>query len=123
AKFETLLQSSSRLDRCEGARGIEKLCFRLSDDSYRAELAACAEFLGRANFYLLQMLFSAAPLEQCAASWALVWIGACRLWMPPAEPDMLGRLFTLWRHSSNEDVRRMAKWALASQPLAPRADD
>jgi hypothetical protein len=38
------------------------------------------------------------------------------------DPDILGRLFMLWRHSPDENSRLVASFALAYQPLAPRDD-
>jgi len=66
------------------------------------------------------MVFSEDFREQCAASWALAWLGACQVWTPPAEPDLLGRLATLWRGSPEAEIRRLAGWALTSQRFAPR---
>jgi len=69
------------------------------------------------------MVFSDELSEQWAASWALVELAALRIWAPPLEPDLVGRLFTLWLHSPNSEVRRMAGWALARQPICKRDDD
>jgi hypothetical protein len=120
ARFIELLNCQERLARCEGALGCVRLCRLLSESTHLAKLKTCAESLGRIGVGLLPMLFSEATSEQYASAWALVWLGACRVWAPPAEPDFLGRLFMLWWRSPDAQVRAMAVWALATQPLAPR---
>ena len=68
----------------------------------------------------MPMVFSEDAVEQYCGSWALVWLGGLRIWTPPEEPDLLGRLFRLWNSSQNADVRYEAAYALASQQLLPR---
>ncbi|HSS75125.1 MAG TPA: NACHT domain-containing protein, partial [Thermoanaerobaculia bacterium] len=120
-RFTELLSGLGTLARCEGALGSAQLCFRLRGDLRRAERQVCAESLRRARAALLPMLSSESAPEQYASAWALVWFGACRAWLP-TERDLLGRLFTLWRRSPKVEIRRMAVWALATQPLASRDD-
>jgi NACHT domain/Restriction endonuclease len=120
--FVELLNRLDAQARCEGALGCLELCFVLSNDAYHAEREACAESLRRTGTALLPMLFSDSAPEQYASAWLLVWLGPCRVLTPPAEPDLLGRLFTLWRRSPDADIRYMAEWALANQPLASRDD-
>jgi hypothetical protein len=66
------------------------------------------------------MLFSETLQEQFASAWALAWLGECRAWIPSAEPDYLGRLFTLWQEGDEAELKRMAGWALAALPLRSR---
>lgn len=122
ARFVEWLNSPESRTRCLGALGSVELCFRLRNEVHPAELGACAEYLRRIGQDLLPMLFSEAVLEQFTSTWALVWLGMTRVWPPPAEPDLLGRLFALWRRSSDDQTRRIAVWALATQPLASRDD-
>jgi len=114
-----LLNRSEALPRCEGALGCVKL-FRSQSKTPLAERSVNS--LQLAGAALCPMLFSDQLFEQLAASWALVWLGACQVWVPPAEPDLLGRLFTLSQTSSYGEARRFSQWALASQLLAPRED-
>jgi hypothetical protein len=116
------LKDSGRLNLCEGALCCMMLCYELQDEARKTDLSVFAELLRQGGEALLPLLFSAEIAEQCAATWALVWLGACRVWEPPAEPDMLGRLFTLSRTSPQGEIRRLSRWALASQPIAPRED-
>jgi len=66
------------------------------------------------------MLHAEEEINQHASAWALAWLGKTRLWTVPAKPDVLGRLFALWRTSPDAKVREMACWALTSQTLTPR---
>jgi hypothetical protein len=113
----SLLDSSEIRSRCEGALGIMGLCFQVWGGTERPRA------LHSAGAGLQSMLFSGHLQEQFASAWALVWLGACRAWAPPAEPDLLGRLFELWRKGPDAELKRMAGWALRSLPLASREDN
>ncbi|MCW3055404.1 MAG: hypothetical protein JWN14_4574 [Chthonomonadales bacterium] len=127
-----LLNSSEMSDRCEGAFGCLQICFllhrqRLQYDQVRRQQrqydqAIFADHMRSMGSALVPMIFSQHVQEQYAASFALVWLGVWRVWTPPAEPDVLSRLFMLWRHSSHAEVRRFASWSLANQRVAPRDD-
>ncbi len=121
-KFLMLLREKAIVSRCEGALGSMLLAYRLSQSSNQIDRDVCAESICRIGETLLPMLFSDDLSEQYAASWALAWIGSLRVGIPQAQPDMLGRLFTLWKYGSNIELRRVAVWALAAQPLASRDD-
>jgi hypothetical protein len=116
------LGGSDKLSRCEGAFCCIILCYKLQDDSRQKDRTALAESLHAGGEALLPLLFSTEVSEQYVAAWALVWLGACRVWAPPAEPDMLGRLFMLSRTSPHDEIRRFSHWALASQPLEQHKD-
>ncbi len=118
-RFLEMLTSTETLTRCEGALGIMRLCFGLSRKGSTLA-AALARLLCAAGPRLAAMLFEEQAAAQCAASWALAWLGACGAWQPPANPDVLGRLFTVWRECTDPEVRRLASWALATQPVVPR---
>lgn len=117
--LEILLKSSDTLSRCEGALGLMQLCYRLHRETLQAERYACAESLRRAGTMLSGMLWSENISEQFAACWTLVWLGACRVWVPSIEPDTLNQLAMLWR-TGEKRVRHFAGWAFSSQPLVPR---
>jgi hypothetical protein len=68
------------------------------------------------------MVFSEDPWECAAACWALAWLGECQVWVPPAQPDILGRFYTLSRNAQLGNAKRFAAWALTSQVLAPREE-
>lgn len=116
--FVRMLAAQERIVKCEGSLGIMHLCYQLRKNPDR--IWTCTEALRRAGPELASILNSEQPAEQFAASWALVWLGACHVWLPTAEPDMLGRLFRLWRQNTNASVQRMALWALTNQPIVSR---
>lgn len=118
--FVVMLNSTERIVRCEGAAGLLELCFRISSEEHQPVRAACAESIGKGVPVLLKMVFDAGILEQYFGCFALVWLGACRIWVPTAQPDILGRLFELWKHGEHEKIQRYAGWALATLPLAQR---
>jgi hypothetical protein len=120
-RFLELLTSKERLAQCEGALAIMRLCFKLSQQAHSLE-TALAQSLCQAGPALAAMLFEEQAAEQFAAAWALRWLGHCRVWIPPATPDVVGRLFTLWRHSPDQEVQDNALWALTNQPVVSRDD-
>lgn len=69
---------------------------------------------------LTSLLFSEVPAEQYAADWALYVLGKGRLWTPPAQPDVLGRLFWLWRNSPYEAPGDAFADTLAHQRVVAR---
>lgn len=113
-----MLVAPERIAKCEGLLGLAYLCYLLRDDPDGVE--TCSGALRYAGAALVSFLDVEQPAEQFAASWALAWLGECRVWLPPAEPDVLGRLFRLWRQNTNASVQRKALWALANQPIVPR---
>ena len=123
ASFQHLINAQESVLRCAGALGISMLCPQLHDYGRKADRVACSDHLRQSGMALVAMVFSNELSEQWAAAWGLVGLAALRLWAPPVEPDLVGRLFTLWINSPNNDVRRMAAWALARQPICKRDDD
>jgi hypothetical protein len=117
-----LMGSTGRAERCEGALGCMRLCFEMARTTRQDDRAACAGLLRRAGETLVPMVHDDRSAEQYAACWAFAWLGECHAWLPPADPDVLGRLFALWQHGTDPEVRRFAGWALAKQPMASRDD-
>ncbi len=113
-----MLESPERITKCEGCLGIMYLCYRLND--YPDGIRACSGSLRLAGDAFVKTLNSEHKAEQFAATWALVWLGACRVWLPPPELDVLSRLYMLWRQSTNATVQRITYWAIASQPVVSR---
>lgn len=121
--FVERLNSSEHIVRCEGATGLMYLCYSIHSEEHRGERDACAASIVLGVPALLQMVFSKDTSEQYFGCIALVWLGACRIWLPTAQPDILGRLFELWKHGEDEQVQGKAAWALGSFPLADRDAD
>jgi hypothetical protein len=119
AYLRKLISNSTGRDRCEAALYCMNLFYEMSRlHSVPAELTKVVDV----GPLLAEMLTATDTSQVFAAAWALAWLGECQIWLPPAEPDLLGRLFELGRSHPEPKVRRMAWWALSSQPLASRDD-
>jgi NACHT domain-containing protein/restriction endonuclease len=117
ARLRELLQDPAKIRQYEGALGFVSMCRLLSVRSYSGKTDALIQTM---QPILLDMLFSENPPEQYAASWAAGFLGLRGLWTPPGQPDVLGRLFTLWHHSRPGQIRSRLSWSLITQPLAAR---
>jgi hypothetical protein len=114
-----LLTSQEIIERCEGALGSVQLCERIENNAEL--LKALAEILQRIGTALSPLLFSDSWAEISAADWALYQLGRCKVWEPPAEPDVMGRLFTLWR-SQDSYLQRVVPSTITAQRLVTRRD-
>jgi hypothetical protein len=119
-EFLRLLRSPEKLDRCEGAVGLQSLCFGLERKRSESYFAACAEDLRATGAALMQMIFSEEAAEQYCACWALSALASFGPVTALPEPELLLRLFGLWSDSTNQSLRYMAARALASLPLVSR---
>jgi hypothetical protein len=122
ASFKDLMSAPDRAARCAGALGTAALCWRLQGEERKDERLACSQPLRLAGPALVPLLFADGESEPWAAAWALSEIATQRLWAPPVEPDVLGRLLDLWLHGPSHELQRMAAWALARQPICSRDD-
>ena len=116
--FVKMIGAPEQKSKCEGILGLMYIFFLLRRNSDRTK--ACSYVLRCTGSMLVTILNSGQLPEQFAASWALVWLGACRVWSLPTEPDVLGRLFRLWQQNTNAAVQRIALWAIASQSVVSR---
>ncbi|MDQ1591540.1 MAG: hypothetical protein QOG71_2167 [Pyrinomonadaceae bacterium] len=117
-QFLELLTSQELTARCEGALGSVQLCLHLDFEGELLE--ASVEVLRQIGEAVLPLLFSDSPAENYAADWMLYRLGGLNVWDPPVEPDMLGRLFTLWCHSGNPELRNVVSLTITAQRLISR---
>lgn len=116
--FEMMLVSPDTRARCEGALGLWDLWYELLK---RPDLVdTCSESLQRSTQALLPTLFSTHAAEQYAACHVLGYVCQYKFWTPPYDPDVMGRLFNLWRGGSNPEISRLAARILAGPRLGPR---
>ncbi len=120
-RFAEMLRSDYSLTRCEGALGVMYISYHLFQESSSVEVDACKVLLQPLISALLPMLFGGDSHEHIAACFAMFWLGASRVAAdPPAEPDLIGRLFVLWRNGSSDGIQHFSALALACQPLTSR---
>src|ERR1035438_9953765 len=119
-KFIEMIHSGNNIQRCHGALGLVELLDRAQSGSYSPQ---SAETIKLAADSVLPMLFSDQPQEQFAAAWVLWTVGTTGAWTPPSEPDVLGRMFSLWQHDATSELGHAMAGAIAYQALAPRDDN
>ncbi len=117
-RFLELLSSQELGERCEGALGFFQLGQQIEEKSKLSE--AFIEISKRIGETVLPMLYSDFLCEIYSADWALYQLGELQIWDPPTEPDMLGRLFSLWHHSNDPDLRRNISETILAQRLVAR---
>lgn len=118
--FYQLLSSADLLTRCEGALGVCFLADALAECPHGAHFLQDPDLirlLHSSAGIVQSMVFSEAPREQLASFLALRGLVSSRAWRPPTGPDVLGRLFEIWQHGAQAEVRDVAAWTLESQPL------
>jgi len=120
SRFLELLSSQGLVERCEGMLGYVRLCLRLRQDD--EHLNEYADVLRRISELMFSSLFSDCLVEEFLAENVLYELGRCKVFVPPSDPDMLGRLFTLWHHSKNKEIQNMAPQTIITQRLIPRDD-
>lgn len=119
ATFRELLSRPERAAQHEGSLGLLMFCYHLTRHP-KLNPVTWADEIRQATVAVLPLLFSQASEDQCVACWTLSWVGACKVWTPCSDPDVLGKLVAIWRSAANREVRRFAAWAVAAQRLAPR---
>lgn len=127
--FIAMLKQSDATRRCEGALGCAALLRAwfvrpltpkqlASSTNYLASTYANVfESIGSATYPLL---YSELVAEQYASGWALYELGKYRVWRPPADPDVLGRMYELFQNSKHSAVRNGMAGTIAHQPILQR---
>jgi hypothetical protein len=117
-----MLNTPKEISHCEGAFGVGWLCYELLENNRQSELRGCAESLRLAG-PMLATLLEGTTAECSSAAFALGGLGVCRIWSPPKDMGILGRLFRLWRENTNSGIQREFARALFFQPLVQRDDE
>ncbi len=117
AQFTEMMRNADLIIRCKGALAcVELLEQRL--DRHRLDIAVTDAIADAC----MPLLFAEDCRENYVAGWLFYTLGGMRIWSPPAEPDVLGRMFNLWQHSSSGSVRDGLVSTLAVQKVEPRED-
>ncbi len=115
-RFLEFLSSQELIARCEGALGFVQLYVHLERN--REPLEEYTEIFQRLGAAVIPLLFSDSPAEICAADWALFYLGTSNVWDPPAEPDILGRMFTILRSKDEMSSSGIAQTILAQRLMS-----
>jgi hypothetical protein len=115
-----LVNQGESVSRCEGAVGLVYLLRNMRALGCASERRGISEELDRS---VCGLLFSENQFEQSAALWALTRLSSKRIWSPPANPDVLGRLANLGLCSPSQSVRRLACAVFLSQDLHSRDEN
>jgi hypothetical protein len=120
-QFFQMLYAPETLTRCEGALGLGRLFNDIWRDVHL--FTECVELSRRSGPILVNMLAVDTPEEEhIPALYALRGLGACRFWTPPADLDIIGLLYRLWRSQRDPNMAPFVASALSAQPLVPRED-
>ncbi|HEY5883894.1 MAG TPA: NACHT domain-containing protein [Pyrinomonadaceae bacterium] len=111
-----LAVSETPVSRCEGGLGFVRLLREIDHNSLQAEPLAGA--LPTIKKIALQLIYSDSLAENCAGDWLVYRLGHSRFWVPPSDPDVLGRLYELWRMP--EMLHSGVATTITAQPLMDR---
>lgn len=117
-RFLTYLTNEELIVRSEAALGCVQLCLELQQQ--RIPIESFGDVLRSVGMSVLPWLSGDEALEVFAADWLLDLLGRMRVWDPPTEPDLLGRLFYLWLHSKDRQMRERVVSTICSQRLLAR---
>jgi hypothetical protein len=112
------LSSQEPIARCEGALGAIQLCHQL--EGIGESLQTYTDVLEQIGRAALPLLYSDFVFEVYSADWFLDHLGALKIWDPPEEPDLIGRLFTLWQQNKEPNVPEAFSSTIAAQRLVSR---
>ena len=114
-QFTEMLRDADLLIRCKGALACVEL---LQEPRAVGTLeGAITDAIADA---CLPLLFAEDCRENYVAGYLFYVLGSLRVWSPPDEPDVLGRMFTLWQQCSSKSVRSALSSTLAAQKVEPR---
>jgi len=116
--FLEMLNSQELITRCEGAHGCVTLFQQIRPDDVRFD--DFSDLLLQIGEVIVQLLYSDSLVELQAAIWVIYKLGRTALWDPPINPDLIGRLFSLWQHHAERDIRSNAPIPIVTQRLLQR---
>lgn len=116
ALYRSLLESKETLSRCKGALAFVNLIDGTD------ELKLMPSVVDEIATAAIPLLYSEQENQHYCAGWLLYTIGRLKLWTPSSSPDVLGRMFYLWRKGTSAAVREGLASTLALQRIAPRDD-
>ncbi len=123
----SLLESDSTAQKAGGALVVMSISYSFhSEDNlllerWRGEITRDEEeWLQKLGDEVVPLLYSEKPYLYFAANWAFCWLGRGKFWSPERKPDVLARLLTIWRESTQPDIQHVATWAISDLPIIGR---
>jgi len=115
------LQRGDRKERVYAALACMSLAFDTIGSKPQWDNPSLNKYYPPLRDALGAMLRSDNRPEALAACWALAWFGEKRISTVPPSPSLVLSIWKVWRAADSESVSYFSSWALASQPLLPRA--
>lgn len=113
-KLSTLLNDDKNIRRAAGTLATTFIAYRGPyEESKMKHLNALGD-------KIVSIFYSDEQYLQFAACWAFAWLGNINAWAPVHKPDVISRLFDIWRKSQVDDIRYVANWAITMLPLIDR---
>lgn len=114
-----LLSQEDPVQKAKGALVTMILAFESAEKRRKYSIEK-RELLNCLGDKLVPLLYSTDFHIYFAACWAYSWLGRNRLWSPEQHPQVISRLFEIWRTSNLKEVQYTASWALSELPLIKR---
>ena len=110
------LQSNDPVARCESAACCASLAEKLEPE--QPEASRLGEEIARA---LIPLLHSTDPRENFYAGWGFYHLGRNETWSISAYPDVLRRMYVLWRTSPDASLKAAIGQTIAFQDFTGRS--
>lgn len=126
-KIKILLLSGETLEKAKGALATMVAAYTFYYVLETSESKTSGDKLANIKYKLKDFGDKLSPLLYSddihlylPACWAYAWLGPTRAWSPESEPNIISRLFEIWRDSKVEEVQYLAYWAISRLPLMNR---
>jgi hypothetical protein len=122
-KILNLLNNDNSLQKAAGALAVMEIAFLSYSKDFHPRRKTNQnekELLNKLRDEIVPFLYSEKSYIYFAASWALAWLGKGKFWSPKHNPDVLSRLLTIWRESTQTEIQRQAAWAISNLPIIDR---
>lgn len=113
-KLSTILDDDKNIQKAAGTLATSFIAF---GGPYEEKKMKHLNALGDK---IVPILYSDEQYLQFSACWAFAWLGDISAWTPVHKPDVISRLFEIWRKSQVEDIQYVASWAITTLPLIDR---
>ncbi len=117
-RIMSMLENDSPVQKAAGTLAIMIIAFYSKPSHHTTQDEE--ESLKKLGDAIVPLLYS-EKLQLCfATAWAFAWLGANEHWSPEHNPEVLPRLLSIWRESSQREIQRQAAWAISELPIINR---